>query len=261
MFQSTHPRGVRPTYLSQSVTPSRFQSTHPRGVRPNLNLHKPIHFEFQSTHPRGVRHGHVRQRWLRLGFQSTHPRGVRLNLEVTATKKSWFQSTHPRGVRQNNKNVPLISNEFQSTHPRGVRRTGNKRRNERSRFNPRTHVGCDQFRGYSYKEIVVSIHAPTWGATSFNWSGTANKDWFQSTHPRGVRLRYLVVAEYGSSFNPRTHVGCDLNSAQTLQGQFGFNPRTHVGCDLVVLFLALNCLSFQSTHPRGVRHAGVKSSW
>ena len=34
-------------------------------------------------------------------------------------------------------------------------------------FNPRTHVGCDRNTGWSYDaRIHISIHAPTWGATS-----------------------------------------------------------------------------------------------
>ena len=56
MFQSTHPRGVRPYVQHFSSRGERFQSTHPRGVRPFL---KDEYFKdqplFQSTHPRGVR--------------------------------------------------------------------------------------------------------------------------------------------------------------------------------------------------------------
>ena len=32
-------------------------------------------------------------------------------------------------------------------------------------FNPRTHMGCDQKTFDSYVKSLISIHAPTWGAT------------------------------------------------------------------------------------------------
>ena len=32
-----------------------FQSTHPRGVRPSTEMMRNAHVRFQSTHPRGVR--------------------------------------------------------------------------------------------------------------------------------------------------------------------------------------------------------------
>ena len=56
--------------------------------------------------------------------------------------------------------------EFQSTHPRGVRRDAG-------------------FTGVH--SILVSIHAPAWGATSFIVSTRTARAMFQSTHPRGVR--------------------------------------------------------------------------
>ena len=54
---------------------------------------------------------------------------------------------------------------------------------------------------------------------------------FQSTHPRGVRLKVLPKAITMSNFNPRTHVGCDTFAMVNAFRFFDFNPRTHVGCD------------------------------
>ena len=81
---------------------------------------------------------------------------------------------------------------------------------DRIYFNPRTHVGCDvNAAPLTDIEILISIHAPTWGATiairrglemlyisihAPTWGATAAtaQKWrdgvFQSTHPRGVRL-------------------------------------------------------------------------
>ena len=98
---------------------------------------------------------------------------------------------------------------FQSTHPRGVRHSHLTIRLTYSNFNPRTHVGCDFFlssywpqytkfqsthprgvrRDRIIKEaesVIISIHAPTWGATNL--------------------ARPVSILD---NFNPRTHVGCD----------------------------------------------------
>ena len=58
-------------------------------------------------------------------------------------------------------------------------------------FNPRTHTGCDDVGGLTLRPLlVVSIHAPTRGATS-GATGTMHADMFQSTHPHGVRLSFI----------------------------------------------------------------------
>ena len=77
-------------------------------------------------------------------------------------------------------------------------------------FNPRTHMGCDALVYRPVKLIVlvsihaptrgatntfqsrvhicvVSIHAPTRGATQFKISSSTSFVAFQSTHPHGVR--------------------------------------------------------------------------
>ena len=58
-------------------------------------------------------------------------------------------------------------------------------------FNPRTPVGCDKRVGTNLiKRLIISIHAPQWGATLL------------IAHSR-------VLSSY---FNPRTPVGCDCSS-------------------------------------------------
>ena len=77
IFQSTHPRGVRPATCIKRFHSPQFQSTHPRGVR------RPVHDQDQAGEQ----------------FQSTHPRGVRRNERGKLREQERFQSTHPRGVR------------------------------------------------------------------------------------------------------------------------------------------------------------------
>ena len=121
-------------------------------------------------------------------FQSTHPRGVRHQKDFFLLYFSGFQSTHPRGVRLGVVVIIFLDRKFQSTHPRGVRLIVFAPLITDSGFNPRTHEGCDIIQyGYRYQGIV-SIHAPTRGATRRDISPLTIFFLFQSTHPRGVRL-------------------------------------------------------------------------
>ena len=55
---------------------------------------------------------------------------------------------------------------------------------------------------------VVSIHAPTWGATTYEGM-TNDNDTFQSTLPHGERPDECHGADATGSFNPRSHMGSD----------------------------------------------------
>ena len=80
--------------------------------------------------------------------------------------------------------------KFQSTHPCGVRQAASSQSDTWYRFNPRTRVGCDQRTLNLYPQVIVSIHAPVWGAT----------------HNR------YAISKAVCRFNPRTRVGCDLSA-------------------------------------------------
>ncbi len=155
---------MRPSVFQSVLAQLRFQSTHPHGVRRSL---------------RG-KHTEVNK------FQSTHPHGVRLFGGKIVLEVGEFQSTHPHGVRHN-KGVELYApNEFQSTHPHGVRLQLNLIISTCLSFNPRTHTGCDLYECLSWIMRIVSIHAPTRGATRPLVRYSVSHS-FQSTHPHGVR--------------------------------------------------------------------------
>ena len=127
-------------------------------------------------------------------------------------------------------------------------------------FNPRTHTGCDVRQIGKEVFNVVSIHAPTRGATvpmencgvfpvfqsthphGVRLNGRSAYVWtpseFQSTHPHGVRPKSCIGTSMAPRcFNPRTHTGCDLKDCGILLSHASFNPRTHTGCDKIC-FLA-----------------------
>ena len=88
------------------------------------------------------------------------------NVSLFSCSQSMFQSTHPLGVRLLNASYRGTIFVFQSTHPLGVRQ-----------------LLCD----VSFTHSVVSIHAPTRGAT----------------------LLLMLAKLVKICFNPRTHSGCD----------------------------------------------------
>ena len=143
--------------------------------------------------------------------------------------------------------------EFQSTHPRGVRRVTKLQTASAQCFNPRTHEGCDSqpqrvrpplwrfnprtHEGCDVVFVVFLVHVLSFnprtheGCDKISSLRSAVALQFQSTHPRGVRLRQTDASG----------------------GAAGFNPRTHEGCDSICSSDTLGSGWFQSTHPRGVR--------
>ena len=144
-----------------------------------------------------------------------------------------------------------------------------------SRFNPRSHAGSDAHsttdvfgsglfqstlprgerrqRMSRFPDHIVSIHAPTRGATSaiFNFSrynavsihaptrgATLRSGFmvsalrFQSTLPRGERPWTLSFSKADwQSFNPRSHAGSDQGHRFPSTRPVSFNPRSHAGSD------------------------------
>ena len=102
---------------------------------------------------------------------------------------------------------------FQSTHPHGVRPS--------------------YIEAQTVHSSVVSIHAPTRGATLCNPS-------------------YLAAC---CCFNPRTHTGCDdKNLPHVYRHQVVSIHAPTRGATAYIWRYCLRIPLFQSTHPHGVRH-------
>ena len=167
MFQSTHPRRVRPTlHHSRRRGVPMFQSTHPRRVRRpqhpggragrrfNPRTHAgcdaaqligPLtEQEFQSTHPRRVRRWTVRL--AAVGVVSIHaPTQCDAPASPGTATPSAFQSTHPRRVRPGIARLAESVEDVSIHAPtQGATSPASPDRWFRWRFNPRTHAGCDR---------------------------------------------------------------------------------------------------------------------
>ena len=97
----------------------------------------------------------------------------------------------------------------------------------------------------------VSIHAPTWGAT-FVGTGHPSASKFQSTHPHGVRRFLSLLYRPLQGFNPRTHMGCDAACEKGV-GEAGVSIHAPTWGATCLMLIADAGESFQSTHPHGVR--------
>ncbi len=125
---------------------------------------------------------------------------------------------------------------------------------------------------------MVSIHAPTRGATRRYRGCTSARRWFQSTRPRGARPAAAEIGANDASFQSTRPRGARRTAARgiyrigavsihaptrgaTAQQIAGlreakcFNPRAHAGRDLGAQKSAEVVEVFQSTRPRGARLA------
>ena len=169
VFQSTHPRGVRPGYYVGGLL-SDLVSIHapawgatgawPLGTNPrNVSIHAPA---WGATHITG---GICMYR----GRVSIHAPawGATLGFPASALSSCLFQSTHPRGVRHAAlQRIP--HKRLVSIHAPAWGAT------RKTLLNLLRHKG-------------VSIHAPAWGATVMS----------------------AITKARAGGFNPRTRVGCD----------------------------------------------------
>ncbi len=164
-----------------------------------------------------------------------------------------FQSTLPHGERLLGGISGAISGKFQSTLPHGERPCARRHAGGQGGFNPRSHTGSDCGLPKHIKRQIVSIHAPTRGATRED-ALTALQSMFQSTLPHGERPNGFSPFPTSTCFNPRSHTGSDpaegkkTQQAQKFQSTLPhgerqkqitlkptkqcFNPRSHTGSDL-----------------------------
>ena len=121
-------------------------------------------------------------------FQSTLPRGERRLYTGSRVYHYIFQSTLPRGERRKALRSTRCIDIFQSTLPRGERPQYRTIIHSIVYFNPRSHEGSDGNMLLQLLSTVISIHAPTRGATS----------------------AVLLLPVATSNFNPRSHEGSDI---------------------------------------------------
>ena len=208
-------------------------------------------------------------------FQSTRPRGARRPM-IAAGRGQISVSIHAptRGATSTLASRSYVD-QFQSTRPRGARRRTCAGASTAGCFNPRAHEGRDGGEGCVARRFLVSIHAPTRGATTWPAACRATRIGFNPRAHEGRDTRCSGWASRDRGFNPRAHEGRDdesrhrrLNCVVSIHAPTRgatrrrpapcrwrpcFNPRAHEGRDLVPPGSDLSSARFQSTRPRGAR--------
>ena len=154
-----------------------------------------------------------RKREVLCRFQSTHPRGVRRQGYCAADPAAQVSIHAPAwgATRIWSGKPPAVSSSFNPRTRVGCDIGTTQGSLTQVGFNPRTRVGCD----------AMASHSQVW------------RDWFQSTHPRGVRHVDELVkagAEVVSIHAPAW--GATWKCGSKWGAVFCFNPRTRVGCDV-----------------------------
>ena len=103
---------------------------------------------------------------------------------------------------------------------------------------------------------MISIHAPTRGATVHCGNKALTSHKFQSTLPREERrAKRTCLPKEPSDFNPRSHERSDDSYNPLVTGTYDFNPRSHERSDLCGCLLNRPYIRFQSTLPREERRS------
>ncbi|SEP88061.1 hypothetical protein SAMN05421510_10081 [Nitrosomonas ureae] len=140
---------------------------------------------------------------------------------------------------------------FQSTRPRGARHKTLIDIGADNGFNPRAHAGRDCNMILMECNDLVSIHAPTRGATSRKILSSGISS-FQSTRPRGARLWMNTFIRCITRFNPRAHAGRDRYMIPCAINQ-GVSIHAPTRGATAVTYQPGTDMLFQSTRPRGAR--------
>ncbi len=147
----------------------KFQSTLPREERPVRRYSLPL--ISVNFNPRShERSDNIQNLTFALTkrFQSTLPREERHVLDIYIYDMCIFQSTLPREERRKKQSYNVRNRQFQSTLPREERPRRHAPAHKIARnFNPRSHERSDgDVNKIDCGGSVISIHAPTRGATS-----------------------------------------------------------------------------------------------
>ena len=159
-----------------------------------------------------------------------------------------FQSTLPRRERLIPSHSYTCSESFQSTLPRRERLGFTDIFVHTINFNPRSHEGSDADpNNFAFVAAVISIHAPTKGATAFlNFDNPVIVNFNPRSH-EGSDIPVKNITAYPTDFNPRSHEGSDRKMVPIFKSGGNFNPRSHEGSDCMDL---ISSIMSQDFNPR-----------
>ena len=124
-----------------------------------------IRWLFQSTLPRGERLFHIFQVRRRNHFNPRSHEGSDASASSPLLWYNIFQSTLPRGERRISYALHMAIINFNPRSHEGSDQTTTAQSSRIHHFNPRSHEGSDANAAKLGRYLMISIHAPTRGAT------------------------------------------------------------------------------------------------
>ena len=203
-FQSTFPRGERLWHIRDYRHIMLFQSTFPRGERRLLPERRDA--MLGNFNPRSLVGNDVSvQRNLYRGF-NFNPRSLVGNDAALYTLVPYCADFNPRSLVGNDQSPRSCRRCPRYFNPRSL--VGNDPEcpdapRALHNFNPRSLVGNDVFSQALVSSIVISIHVPSWGTTTFQ-KYLSDSNEFQSTFPRGERR--LTHGDHTKAISISIHV-------------------------------------------------------
>ena len=188
--------------------------------------------KFQSTLPQGERQRRsLSFRWTGYFNPRSH-KGSDEEEPLKPEKSPRFQSTLPQGERPGAASETGGHGLFQSTLPQGERLRSVRHHFRHPDFNPRSHKGSDAGISITWTIKMISIHAPTRGATTRTGIVPAFLTISIHAPTRGATVcgevwgHYIAISIHAPTrgatgalppletptrnFNPRSHKGSDL---------------------------------------------------
>ena len=218
------------------MPPAQVSIHAPTGGATNIEIGASVFSPFQFTRPRGARHATGAESDLQ-GVSIHAPTGGATDEILERYCRTNVSIHAPTGGATCAPTRPRMGLLFQFTRPRGARRRLCSPSRPFRGFNSRAHGGRDDHAGGTSFAFVVSIHAPTGGATAAGLV-LASTVAFQFTRPRGARLASECRAATATTF------------------QFT-RPR---GARHVTVVVVFEVFAFQFTRPRGARPGARASS-
>ena len=185
-------------------------------------------------------------------FQPTRPYGARRDGQPRLGVDLGFNPRAPMGRDSVSCLIEREKVGFNPRAPMGRDRRSSAKRRRAGRFNPRAPMGRDYPNGGKIVNfVVVSTHAPLWGATGpgariehrgyrFNPRAPMGRDmdfpgWyqvcteFQTTRPYGARPKRGAKGANAHGFNPRAPMGRDYACGKIDEREWEFQPTRPYG--------------------------------
>ncbi len=185
-------------------------------------------------------------------FQSALPRGERRYPRSMKGGSVIFQSALPRGERPASLTPRKRSKNFNPRSHEGSDSTVQSDAYLRNHFNPRSHEGSDIICFHRIRLMIISIRAPTRGATSISLTQICIRSYFNPRSHEGSDSVHIPCVIISTNFNPRSHEGSDFHDRSGSRYS-GISIRAPTRGATGGSLKPLTCWLFQSALPRGER--------